>query len=118
MSVGRKSLDVIVAVNLSGRIAVFPKDVYERKLKSLEARQDPNSSVLLDLMLNYAEEQTLDKAGRFRVPPLLAEHRRLERDVVVYGSGDYLEIVNKVDWHADLKTKLEKLPELRLAAGV
>ncbi len=40
----------------------------------------------------------LDAAGRVMVPAFLLEHAGLEKEVVVTGSGDALEIWNRATW--------------------
>jgi len=43
-------------------------------------------------------ETELDAAGRIMVPAFLLEHAGLEKEVVVTGSGDALEIWNRATW--------------------
>lgn len=50
-----------------------------------------------------ASETELDKQGRLVLPPALARHARLKRDVVVAGVYDHLEIWDRSTWRAQLK---------------
>ncbi len=43
-------------------------------------------------------ETELDAAGRIGIPTFLLAHAGLEKDVVVTGSGDALEIWNRATW--------------------
>ena len=54
-------------------------------------------------------DETLDSAGRIRVPKPLIEHAGLDGNCVVIGAGEYLEI-----WNADAWAKQEE--ELDAAA--
>src|SRR3954452_3510458 len=57
----------------------------------------------------------LDAAGRVMVPPFLLEHADLEKDVVVTGASDCLELWNSAAW-ADYNAALStELPDI--AAG-
>ena len=65
-----------------------------------------------------AAEVTPDKQGRVMIPAALASHAGLERDVVVAGVHDHLEIWDRVAWRAqiaDVEGRAEDVAE-RLAA--
>jgi MraZ protein len=65
-----------------------------------------------------ASEATLDKQGRVMIPAALATHASLERDVVVAGVHDHLEIWDRAAWRAqiaDVEGRAEDVAE-RLAA--
>jgi MraZ protein len=65
-----------------------------------------------------AAEVTPDKQGRVMVPAALAKHARLERDVVVAGVHDHLEIWDRAAWRAqvaDVEGRAEDVAE-RLAS--
>ena len=65
-----------------------------------------------------ALETELDRQGRFVVPPALLEHAGLEREVVVAGVSDHLEIWDPGAWRSQLKEvegSAERVAE-RLAA--
>ena len=65
-----------------------------------------------------ASEATLDKQGRVLIPATLAKHAGLERDVVVAGVHDHLEIWDRASWRtqiADAEGRAEDVAE-RLAS--
>ena len=45
-----------------------------------------------------AHEATPDKQGRLALPASLMEHAGLDREIVVTGTGEHLEIWNRDDW--------------------
>jgi MraZ protein len=49
-----------------------------------------------------ASEAELDKQGRMTIPPALLAHAGLERDVVVAGMRDHLEIWDREAWRREL----------------
>ncbi|HEX4931120.1 MAG TPA: hypothetical protein VFV62_10470, partial [Gaiellaceae bacterium] len=67
---------------------------------SREARE------LKRFFFSAASDAELDKQGRVLVPPALARHARLGREVVVAGVHDHLEIWDRTAW-ADHVTKVE-----------
>lgn len=59
----------------------------------------------------------LDAAGRVGVPGFLLEHGRLEKDVVVTGAGECLEVWGRAAW-ADYNEALSnELPDIAAAFG-
>ena len=59
---------------------------------SREARQ------MRRFFFSAALEATPDKQGRVALPAALMEHANLDREVVVTGTGEHLEIWNRDDW--------------------
>jgi MraZ protein len=57
------------------------------------------------LFFSGAFDEVPDKTGRFTIPAKLREYADLERDVVVIGAGDRLEIWDAPTWDAWLSTK-------------
>jgi MraZ protein len=65
-----------------------------------------------------AVEAELDKQGRVTIPPSLMQRAKLDRDVVVAGVNDHLEIWDRAAWQrelADVEGSAEDVAE-RLAA--
>jgi MraZ protein len=65
-----------------------------------------------------AAEVMPDRQGRLMIPATLASHARLDRDVVVAGVFDHLEIWDRTAWRAqiaDVEGRAEDVAE-RLAA--
>ena len=65
-----------------------------------------------------AAEVMPDRQGRVMIPTALASHARLERDVVIAGVFDHLEIWDRAAWRAqiaDVEGRAEDVAE-RLAA--
>jgi MraZ protein len=65
-----------------------------------------------------AAEVTLDRQGRIMMPGALAAHAKLQRDVVIAGVFDHLEIWDRAAWRSqleDVEGRAEDVAE-RLAA--
>jgi MraZ protein len=58
----------------------------------------------------------LDKQGRLRIPPELADWAGAERDVVLVGVGDHMEIWNAAKWEAYADEKKQQYDSLAEAA--
>jgi len=90
----------------------------ESQLSSLNPLS-PDSRRIQRFFFSGASETDLDKQGRVMLPPALARHARLKRDVVVAGVNDHLEIWDRSAWRAQLK-EIERSAEdvaERLAAA-
>lgn len=87
----------VVTKGFDGCLFVYNKEEwtsFEQKLRTLplgnkEARK------LVRFFLAGADEVELDKQGRILVVPPLREYAVLEKDVVVIGAGNRVEIWNK-----------------------
>jgi MraZ protein len=65
-------------------------------------------------------DETLDSAGRIRLPKPLIEHAALDGPCVVAGAGEYLEIWNAEDWakqEAELDMEAPEIAESLSGAG-
>jgi MraZ protein len=64
-------------------------------------------------------DDTLDSAGRIRIPRRLLEHAGLDGNCVVVGAGEYLEIWNAEAWAKQEEVLDAAAPEIAegLAAG-
>ncbi len=95
-------VEVIVSITPQQRLGVFPKKTFMEIIESLEEPSKSNQELeaLKLSYLNSMSEATLDKQNRFRIPAMLAEVFGLMGEVVVLGSGEYIEVVNKDTWKA------------------
>ncbi|QSO49825.1 division/cell wall cluster transcriptional repressor MraZ [Alicyclobacillus mengziensis] len=80
---------------------VYPQsewEILEQKLKSLPmTRADARSFVRF--FLSGATECALDKQGRIVIPTLLRDYATLDRDIVVLGVSNRVEIWSQERWH-------------------
>lgn len=59
----------------------------------------------------------MDKASRVTVPSALIEHAGLEREVVVAGVGDHLELWSRERWESEQQSLDEDIGELTESLG-
>lgn len=113
------SFEVVISVSMEGRVGIFPRPVYDRILENLEKapKEDALAAELRRSYLNYMDIQNTDKQNRVRIPQLLADYYRLEGEVVLMGSGEYLEVVNKDDWRMHLEARAAMFSQNRGVLG-
>jgi len=97
---------VVLTRGLDACVEAYPKGDWQQLVQSRLAGLNPLSHetrVLERFYYTGAVEATPDKQGRVMLPPALLEHAKLDREVVVVGMRDRLEIWDRAAWRAQLK---------------
>jgi len=100
-------------------LVAYPSDawrVLETRVNGMSSF-DPQVESFRRFFVAPAQECPLDKAGRLLVPPSLRAFAGLERDVVLAGMGNHLEIWSKERYDAAMQAALENFPALAQAMG-
>lgn len=71
---------------------------------------DPGSASWKRLFIGYAEDETLDNAGRILVAPSLRKYAGLEKQVVLVGQVTYFELWSDAGWLQELQSKSGAVP--------
>ncbi len=90
----------VVTRGFDGCLFVFAQegwDDFEAKLQALPM-DSPDVRTLTRFFLAGATDAELDKQGRILLPATLLKHARIEKDAVIAGVGNRVEIWNKDDW--------------------
>ncbi len=84
----------------AGCVALWTSERFEEMVRRLEAevRSGETDPAVLRGLAARSEEVRPDPQGRIIVPPRLREFAALEREVVVCGAIDWIEIWNAPDW--------------------
>jgi MraZ protein len=129
----RKSLNpdsnetFVITIGYDGCLAIYPLDEwqkFEEKLKKLNDLVDENRRYVRAVSSNASESQ-LDKQGRVTIPPHLAKYGNLEKDVLIIGNMEKIELWNPekyteymgpitIENFAQLTQKVKKGPEERV----
>ena len=98
-----------------------------QRLRALHAprrsvRSPPLSPRLPELerfFFGSSHETELDGAGRVMIPSFLAEHASLQKEVIVVGAGERMELWNKAAWSGYRPEMLTSVAEVtaRVDAG-
>lgn len=100
---------VVLTRGIDSCLDVFARADWYARVEERLAPLDPLSKEARQLMRHLfaaGTDAALDKQGRVLVPPPLAKRARLEREVIVAGVHDHLEIWDRDAW-ADHLTKVE-----------
>lgn len=90
----------IATRGLDNCLFLYPMDEWrelEGRLKGLPMTQ-PNARAFVRFMFSGASECNLDRQGRIVLPQNLREHARLEKDAVVVGLSNRVEVWSKDEW--------------------
>ncbi len=96
---------VILARGFESTVAVYPRETWSATVEARISALDPLSTEarrLRRFFFSGAAEADLDRQGRILVPAALARHAGLERDVVVTGNYDHLELWSPAAWEQHL----------------
>jgi transcriptional regulator MraZ len=104
-----------VPVDLKPCVGVWRPEQYEHYSQRALAELPPLSPQLTELerfFYGNSQDAELDAAGRIMVPGFLGKHAELEKDVVVVGVGDRLELWDKGRWNEHRRTLLSGVAEV------
>lgn len=104
-----------------GSLALYPDEVFHRLADRMEQRVANGRDLAAFHRLFYAQAQRIesDKQGRLRLPIELAELAGLQKEIILLGVRDHLEIWNRERWEDYLNQTQPHYDELasRVLAG-
>src|SRR5262249_33231842 len=95
---------VVVTRGLDPCLVAYPRDEWARsqgRIAQLDSLSGGARS-LQRVVFSAAVEGDLDKQGRIVIPVALKEYAALDRDVVVAGVNDHLEMWDRATWQREL----------------
>jgi MraZ protein len=98
----------------SKALCLYTERGFEQRAEQLDHSELPSDDVLMyeRMMFPLARRVDLDKQGRVRLPETLLKLAELDKDVVLIGVKDHLEIHDRARWNAYLTQMLNQRPEL------
>ena len=93
----------VLTKGLDGCLSIYPKgewEEFEKKLRSLPLTSK-NARTFTRFFVSGATSCDLDRQGRILVPATLREYADLEKDVILAGNLDRIEIWSKARWSAN-----------------
>jgi MraZ protein len=97
--------NLVLTAHPHGCLLLYPQPAWEpiqAKMMALSSF-DKQSSALQRLLVGYAEDITLDSAGRLLVSPSLREFATIEKQAMLVGQGSHFELWNMDAWRAQLE---------------
>jgi MraZ protein len=101
-------------------ISLYPSTTYSALTQAALSEMNPLSAQARDFKRWFhanAHAVELDSAGRVMLTPRQMEHAGIERDVVVIGAGDCLELWDRSTWEIYDRDLTARAPELTASLG-
>ncbi|MDP9293945.1 MAG: division/cell wall cluster transcriptional repressor MraZ [Actinomycetota bacterium] len=101
-------------------ISVYPEQTYSAMTHAALAGLNPFSPEARELRRFFnanAEDVELDSAGRVMLPRTHLEHAGIDRQVVILGAGDSLELWDRETWKTYETDLTARAPDLTAALG-
>jgi MraZ protein len=111
------SAGTVLAKDPESCVAIWTPETHEAIIERALAGSNPMGSQYRKLSRFYqgnSFEIDLDASGRVTVPPPLLAHAGIEKEVVVVGVGDHLEVWDKGRWVREqeaLDAQIEEVTE-------
>ena len=106
---------VYVVKGIERCLSVYPEATYEELVRSALAPLNPFSREARELkriLYGNAMDTELDSAGRVMLPARFLGHAGIDREVIVTGAGECLELWDRATWEsydADLSARAHDL---------
>ena len=101
-------------------ISLYPEATYAELTDTALAGLNPFSTEARELKRFFhgnATETELDSAGRVMLTPRHLEHAGIDREVVITGAGDCLELWDRSAWEAYDRDLSQRAPDLTASLG-
>ena len=111
---------VVLAKGIERCVQVWTPKTFDAYVTSALQGLNPLSEQARKLNRFFAAnslDTELDAAGRVMVPGFLLEHADLEKEVVVTGAGDCLEVWSRAAWSDYNEALSNELPDIAAAFG-
>jgi MraZ protein len=101
-------------------VAIWTPETYDAFTASTLAGLNPASPTARELkrfFFNASFDTELDSANRVMIPPHLMSYAGLQKEVVVTGSGECLEIWDRAQYALNLEEVLTRIPDIAASLG-
>ena len=105
---------ITVTLESAQCLLIFPEIEWQKvreKVQNLPNSLHPLVKSYQRLVLGYAENLELDKAGRILLPATLKNMAKLDHETVLVGMGNRFELWNKDSWQAETEKALQSSSE-------
>jgi MraZ protein len=101
-------------------LSIWTPDAYDAYTGAVLADLNPGSPNARDLkrfFFNFSHDTELDSANRVMIPPKLMAYAQLDKEVVVVGSGECLEVFDRPRYDGYTADVLVRAPEIAASLG-
>ncbi len=109
-----------VQVGAPRTVAIWTPETYDQFTASTLADLNPASPKARELkrfFFNASFDTELDAANRVMIPPRLMDYAALDKEVVVTGSGECLEVWDRRRYAENFEDVLSRIPDIAASLG-
>lgn len=109
-----------VQVGAPRALSIWTPDDYDAYTRATLAGRNPMSPEVRDMkrfFYNSSFDTELDSANRVMIPPHLVSYAGLQKEVVVTGSGECLEVWDRATYARTFEDVLTRIPEIAAKLG-
>lgn len=118
----RMTGSVVISKGLDSCLYITTPEEFERSNAELLAKEDydPRIRRLRRIVMGGATEVDIDSAGRVSIPAKLRAYAGLDRDVIVTGNGNRIEVWDADEWagYSEVGESMEDLAKELAEAGL
>ena len=106
--------EIIITRGLDGCLFGYPKDTWKKRIEELNSLQYTKKDVRAFTRFFTSGAVTLDfdKQGRVNIPNYLSDYASLDKDVVIIGVSDRIEIWSDKAWDEFLNNNIDRLSDI------
>jgi len=97
---GDQPIDLLISVDLEGKLSIFTKNVHDEMMAFLEKKPkyDPVWMEIRSVIRSSEEDVKLDKQNRMKIPTTIGGFYELSGEIVLQGAGDRLQLLSMKKW--------------------
>ena len=106
--------EIIITRGLDGCLFGYPKDTWKKRIEELNSLQYTKKDVRAFTRFFTSGAVTLDfdKQGRINIPNYLSDYASLDKDVVIIGVSDRIEIWSDKAWDEFINNNIDRLSDI------
>ncbi|MDE3012022.1 MAG: division/cell wall cluster transcriptional repressor MraZ [Pseudomonadota bacterium] len=91
---------VVVTAHPHRCLLLYPHETWQPLARRVMAAagMDPRASTIQQLLVGHADEVEMDSAGRILIAPTLRKLSGIERDVMMFGQGEFFKLWQPEAW--------------------
>jgi transcriptional regulator MraZ len=101
-------------------VSIWTPDGYEEFTRQTLSGLNPSSPTARELkrfFFNSSFDTELDAANRLMIPPPLMRYAELQKDVIVTGSGECIEVWDRARYEGYREDVLTRIPDITASLG-
>ena len=110
------NIEIVITRGFENSISLYPvstweEEIIEKQIKKLKTT-NKNHRAYQRFILSAATKLNLDSQGRVNIPASLIEHADIDKNIIVMGSIDHIEIWSEENWKKYIENTSNEIEDL------